>query len=192
MSRTLLILLLALAAGNNAVADNAGPPKSPTLESAAAAYAPKLLIIPAAKGVAKTAAKAKATKTPAKTPAKPASKSQASKAPPAKSSKSASSAKARQVTKAKAASSSASRTKLAPIKLNLSLPPELVEGMELGKPVTESAETPLLPSLFVEEKPAPSPYQLSGKLITNERQRPEQDNYLDALEGAEFSIEYRH
>ncbi|MDO9322281.1 MAG: hypothetical protein Q7U01_11685 [Pseudomonas sp.] len=180
MSRTILILLLALAAGNNAVAASAGSPKSPTLESAAAAYAPKPLIIPAAKGPAKTAVKV---------PAKPVSKS---KAAPVKTSKPASSTKARQTTKAKVASSSATRTKLAPIKLNLSLPPKLVEDMELGKPVTDSAETPLLPPLFVEEKPGPSPYQLSGKLITNERQRSEQDNYLDALEGAEFSIEYRH
>ena len=174
MSRTLLILLLALAAGNNAVAANAGPPKSPTLESAAAAYAPQPLIIPAAKGVAKA---------PAKTPVKQGAKSRANKAAPVKSSKSSKSSKA---------ASSASRTKLAPIKLNLSLPPELVKDMELGKPVADSVETPLLPSLFVEKKPAPSPYQLSGKLITNERQQPEQDNYLDAVEGAEFSIEYRH
>lgn len=185
-----ILLLLVLAAGNNAVAATAAPPSSPTLESAAAAYAPKPLLIPAAKAAAQ-----RAPKTPTKvlkTPAKPASKSMASKAAPAKSSKSPSSTKARQATKAKAAGSSASRTKLAPIKLNLSLPPELVEDMELGKPVTDNAETPLLPSLFVEEKPEPSPYQLSGKLITNERQRPEQDNYFDAVEGAEFSIEYRH
>lgn len=184
MSRTILsLLLLALAAGNNAVAASVAQPKSPTLESAAAAYAPKPLLIPAAKGAAKAPAKAP------KAPVKPASKS---KAPAVKASQSASSTKARQATKAKAAASSVSRTKLAPIKLNLSLPPELVEDMELGKPVTDSSETPLLPPLFVEEKPAPSPYQLSGKLITNERQRPEQDNYLDAVEGAEFSIEYRH
>ena len=183
MSRTIL-LLLALATGNNAVAASAASPKTPTLESAAAAYAPKPLLIPAAKGTVKA---------PAKTPAKPASKSRASKAAPVKASKSASSTKARQATKAKAAGSSVSRTKLAPIKLNLSLPPELIENMELGKPLPESVREPaLLPPLFVEEKPAPSPYQLSGKLITNERQRSEQDNYFDAVEGAELSIEYRH
>lgn len=188
MSRTILIMLLVLAGGNNAIAAPVAPLKSPTLESAAAAYAPKPLVIPAAK-----AAAPRAPKTPTKVlkaPAKPASKS---KATSAKSSKPASSTKASQPTKAKPAGSSAKSTKLAPIKLNLSLPPELVENMELGKPLPEPASEPaLLPPMFVEEKPAPSPYQLSGKLITNERQRPEQDNYLDAVEGAELSIEYRH
>jgi hypothetical protein len=81
---------------------------------------------------------------------------------------------------------------LAPIKLNLNLPPELVENMEFGKPLAEVEEVPVLPPMFGEAKPAPSAYQLSGKLISNEGQKDESDNYLDSVEGAELSIEFRH
>jgi hypothetical protein len=92
---------------------------------------------------------------------------------------------------AKPTRSSAARTKLAPIKLNLSLPPELVKGMGFGKPVAEAHRVPVLPSMFGEAKPEPSAYQLTGKLITNERQNEASDNYFNSVEGAQLSIEFR-
>jgi hypothetical protein len=80
-----------------------------------------------------------------------------------------------------------------PADLNLSLPPELLEHIEFGQPLSDGTEGSLLPPLFVQEKPELSPYGLTGKLITNERQRLEEDkSYLEEIEGAELSIEFRH
>ena len=64
---------------------------------------------------------------------------------------------------------SAVERKLPPIKLDLSLPRELVEDLHHGEPLVE--EKPLLPPLFVEKEAKPAPFQLSGKLITNEHER---------------------
>jgi hypothetical protein len=194
----LIFLLLAWLMGDSVFAASVAPPAKPTLESTAAAHTPKPLVIPAAKAAVKTSSKVQpaAAKPAGKTPASkaqtkniPAKKVQVRKAPPAKSS--ASGTKARQTTKAKPSAASAKKAKLAPVKLNLSLPPELLEKIHFGQPVAESSEASLLPPLFVEDKPEPSRYQLSGKLISNERQRSEQDNYLDGFDGAELSIEYR-
>lgn len=168
--KTLICLLLLLAQGYSAVASSAEPRTTVTQPPAAKQVATPLLI-PAAK-----AAKPSASKSPTaarKVPAKPAAKKSANKTPSAKASK------------------SVTGTKLAPVKLNLSLPPELVEDMELGKPVAEIHDEPLLPPMFGDAPKQLSPYQLSGKLITNDRQRTEDDNYLDEVDGAQLSIEYR-
>ena len=82
--------------------------------------------------------------------------------------------------------------KLPPIKLDLSLPRELVEDLHHGEPLVE--EKPLLPPLFVEKEGKPAPFQLSGKLITNERERDklEKDNYFDKVDGAQLNFEFRN
>jgi hypothetical protein len=153
----------------------------PAAQSTATSRAVKPLIIPAyktpVKSVSQSASKPAAKSTGAAQSNQSTKTAHATKSPP---------------TKAKPARSSAARTKLAPIKLNLNLPPELVENMEFGKPLAEVEEVPVLPPMFGEAKPAPSAYQLSGKLISNERQKDESDNYLDSVEGAELSIEFRH
>ena len=45
-----------------------------------------------------------------------------------------------------------------------------------------------LPPLFVEKPAEPGPYQLNGRLITNDRV----DDYWDSVEGAELQIEFRN
>lgn len=175
-----------------AEAANVAAQERPAAQSTASARAVKPLIIPALK------APVKPVSTPAPKPAAKSSKTPVQ--PPAKSTHAAQSNQSTKTpraaksppTKAKPARSSAARTKLAPIKLNLSLPPELVENIEFGKPLAAVEEVPVLPPMFGEAKPAPSAYQLSGKLISNERQKDTSDNYLDSVEGAELSIEFRH
>jgi hypothetical protein len=169
-------------------AGNVAAQETPAAQSTANARAVKPLIIPTFKAplqsVSKPALKSN------KAPAKPAAKStRAAQSNP--STKAAQAAKSLP-TKAKPVRSNAARTKLAPLKLNLNLPPELVENIEFGKPLAEVDEVPVLPPMFGEAKPAPSAYQLSGKLISNERQKQDSDNYLDSVEGAELSIEFRH
>lgn len=78
---------------------------------------------------------------------------------------------------------------LPPVKLDLRLPPELVQHLEPGEALDKLPEQePLLPPLFVEKPAEPGPYQLNGRLITNERV----DDYWDSVEGAELQIEFRN
>ena len=73
-------------------------------------------------------------------------------------------------------------------KLDLRLPDELVQRLELGAPLEQPEREPLLPPLFVEKPTEPGPYQLNGRLITNDRV----DDYWDSVEGAELQIEFRN
>ena len=77
---------------------------------------------------------------------------------------------------------------LSPAALDLRLPDELVQRLELGAPLELTERKPLLPPLFVEKPVEPSPYQLNGRLITNDRV----DDYWDSVEGAELQIEFRN
>jgi hypothetical protein len=73
-----------------------------------------------------------------------------------------------------------------PEKLDLRLPKELVETLE-PVPQEQQPEQGLLPPLFVEKQNQPGPYQINGRLITNDREH----DYLDSVEGAELQIEFR-
>ncbi|WP_244527236.1 hypothetical protein [Pseudomonas borbori] len=73
------------------------------------------------------------------------------------------------------------------LELDLSLPTELLEPSESVESFSELPST-LLPPLFDEQNPAVSPFQLQGKLITNER--GDQD-YWESLEGAELQFEFK-
>lgn len=182
MIRTILLFCCGLLVLNNdALATSLAALEQPVMQPASRAQAVKPLVIPARKAPAKAS-----TKVPAKPAVKAAHAAQSS-----ASAKTAKAVKASPV-KAKPSRSNAARTKLAPVKLNLNLPPELVENMDFGKPLAEVDELPVLPPMFGASKPAPSAYQLSGKLISNERQKETSDNYLDSVEGAELSIEFRH
>ena len=75
---------------------------------------------------------------------------------------------------------------LPPLKLDLHLPDELVETLEPGDPI--DPPKPLLPPMFIEKPTQPGPYQLNGRLITNDRG----DDYWDSVEGAELQIEFRN
>ncbi|WP_256657371.1 hypothetical protein [Pseudomonas sp. 2FE] len=73
-------------------------------------------------------------------------------------------------------------------KLDLRLPSDLAGQLELGESVDETTNKSLLPPLFVEKPPAQSPFQLNGKLITNERE----EDYWQSVEGAEVQFEFKH
>ena len=72
------------------------------------------------------------------------------------------------------------------LELDLSLPTELLEPTESVESFSELPST-LLPPLFDDQNPA-GPFQLQGKLITNER--GDQD-YWESLEGAELQFEFK-
>ncbi|WP_256657808.1 hypothetical protein [Pseudomonas sp. 2FG] len=73
-------------------------------------------------------------------------------------------------------------------KLDLRLPSDLAGQLELGESVDEATNKALLPPLFVEKPPAQSPFQLNGKLITNDRE----EDYWQSVEGAEVQFEFKH
>ncbi|HBX53870.1 hypothetical protein [Pseudomonas sp. UBA2684] len=72
-------------------------------------------------------------------------------------------------------------------KLDLSLPPELAEQLNAEDHGGEVALAPLLPPLFEERKPVANPFQLSGRLLTNEADK----DYWDSVEGAELQFEFK-
>lgn len=90
---------------------------------------------------------------------------------------------AQPVVKAKPATPQA----LPPVKLDLRLPSELVEQMEF-EPLEELPAEPLLPPLFVKKPSEPGPFQLNGRLITNDQNV----DYWDSVEGAELQFEFRN
>lgn len=72
-------------------------------------------------------------------------------------------------------------------KLDLSLPKDMVDQLQPSEATADLPDQPLLPKMFV-EKPVPeSPFQLNGKLITNERE----DDYWRSVEGAELQFEFK-
>ena len=77
---------------------------------------------------------------------------------------------------------------LPPVKIDLSLPDELVQQLEPGEPLEASAEQPLLPEMFGEKPTEPGPYELNGRLITNDKST----DYWDSVEGAELQIKIRN
>ena len=69
--------------------------------------------------------------------------------------------------------------------LDLSVPQELFE--QALESETREELAPLLPPLFGEKPEVVSPFQISGRLINNERV----DEYWDSIEGAEVQFEFR-
>ncbi|MFI8747688.1 hypothetical protein ACIGKL_21330 [Pseudomonas sp. NPDC077186] len=69
--------------------------------------------------------------------------------------------------------------------LDLSVPQELFE--QALESETQEELSPLLPPLFGEKPEAVSPFQLSGRLISNERV----DDYWESIEGAELQFEFK-
>lgn len=69
--------------------------------------------------------------------------------------------------------------------LDLSLPPELIEST--GSADSGVAPAPLLPPMFEAEQAQVEPFQLSGRLISNEGE----EDYWDSLDGAELQFEFK-
>lgn len=69
--------------------------------------------------------------------------------------------------------------------LDLSVPQELFE--QALESETREDLSPMLPPLFGEKPDVQSPFQISGRLISNERV----DDYWDSIEGAELQFEFK-
>lgn len=69
--------------------------------------------------------------------------------------------------------------------LDLSVPQELFEQALENE--TREDLSPVLPPLFGEKPEVQSPFQISGRLISNERV----DDYWDSIEGAEVQFEFK-
>lgn len=69
--------------------------------------------------------------------------------------------------------------------LDLSVPHELFE--QALESETREEIAPVLPSLFGEKPEVQSPFQISGRLISNERV----EDYWDSIEGAELQFEFK-
>lgn len=70
--------------------------------------------------------------------------------------------------------------------LDLSLHPDVFESLQPLEPPSDLSTT-LLPPLFDENAAPDSPFQLNGKLITNERG----DDYWQSVEGAQLQFEFK-
>ncbi|UFQ96135.1 hypothetical protein J7655_12420 [Pseudomonas wenzhouensis] len=73
----------------------------------------------------------------------------------------------------------------AKLALDLSVPQELFEQALENE--TREELSPVLPPLFGEKPDVQSPFQISGRLISNERV----DDYWDSIEGAEVQFEFK-
>ena len=73
----------------------------------------------------------------------------------------------------------------AKLALDLSVPTELFEQALENE--TREELSPVLPPLFGEKPEVQSPFQISGRLISNERV----DDYWDSIEGAEVQFEFK-
>lgn len=165
----LLTLLSLLACDQSPVPQPAPQPKPPkTVSAKPLPVAPEVEPAPV-----KPAAVAKPAEPPV--PAQPVAKAAAS----------APEAKPKPIPKPPAtASKSVAPAPQAP--LDLSLPAEVFEQLQPLEPLDDLSVT-RLPPLFVEKTKPTSPFQLNGKLITNERS----DDYWDSLEGAELQFEFK-
>ena len=70
--------------------------------------------------------------------------------------------------------------------LDLSLHTNVFDPLQPVAPLSDLS-TPLLPPMFGEKVAPESPFQLNGKLITNERD----DDYWQSVEGAQLEFEFK-
>lgn len=124
-------------------------------------------------------AKPQVQKVPAKTKA-PAKKPAAAKKAPAKATKSASRKKA-----------DAIAAPLPKAKLDLRLPPGMVEQIKPVEQIEAEIRKPLLPSMFGEKPSTDSPFQLNGRLLSNEMQLQLRNDSRQDVEGAAIDFEFK-
>ncbi|MFP3993082.1 hypothetical protein SHV74_00835 [Pseudomonas capeferrum] len=126
-------------------------------------------------------AQARQAKPAQKAPAKPVSKQAVSKAKPKP--------------KPKPARKPVSKAVAKPLpqpKLDLSLPVEMVNDLEPNVGSSATRRKPLLPAMFTEKPQGhESPFQLNGRLISNEMQLQLRNESRRDVEGAAIEFEYR-
>ncbi|WP_080265753.1 translation initiation factor 2 [Pseudomonas syringae] len=126
---------------------------------------------------------ARINKAPASSADKPSSKAASSKAVTSKRETTASNRKASKEPKAKDVRIKAPR-------LDLSLPPELVKQLDPPSKVITSKRKPLLPQMFG-ESPGGSPFELEGRLLTNEMQLQMRNDNRRDVEGAALDFKFK-
>ena len=133
-------------------------------------------------GQSPTASKAAASKTPASKPkaSKSAGKAKASKQ----------SAKAAPATKSKWAYQDI-KTPLVSPKLDLNLPTEMVRHLQPIGATPLPKREPLLPPMFGEKPKESSPFQLNGRLLSNEMQLQLRREERRDIEGAALDFEFK-
>lgn len=80
------------------------------------------------------------------------------------------------------------KTPLPPAKLDLSLPRDMVEELQPPGKVPLPKREPLLPSMFGDK---PGPFQLNGRLLSNEMQLPLRNQERNEVEGAALDFEFK-
>lgn len=91
---------------------------------------------------------------------------------------------------AKPAAQVSTRQPLPPAKLDLRLPPDMLEQLQPEENVEiDFSKPPLLPEMFVERPKEPGPFELNGRLITNDHSK---EDYWDSVEGAELQFKFRN
>lgn len=99
--------------------------------------------------------------------------------------------RAPQASKSKAAREVA-KTQLPPVRLDLSLPQEMVRHMQpLGARPLARRE-PLLPEMFGEKPKPESNFQLNGRLLSNEMQLQLRNEERRDIEGAALDFEFKN
>lgn len=178
-----LLLFLGLLAGCEQEAPPPQkPPASPPPVTQAEKPAPAALAkeAPAAKPASEAPKVASETPKPAAKPEqKPAAKPKADAKPVAKA--------AQPATSPAGNARKPEKTEVPKAKLDLRLPKHLVDKLEPEIVEERKAEEPLLPPMFTEKAPTEGPFQLNGKLLTNEKE----DDYWRSVEGAELQFEFK-
>ncbi len=77
-------------------------------------------------------------------------------------------------------------------RLDLSLPPDLMKGMKPVAEIEAEVRKPLLPAMFGEKPQTDSPFQLNGRLLSNEMQlQLRNDMRQQEIEGAAIDFEFK-
>ncbi|OCR23727.1 hypothetical protein AFK24_18165 [Pseudomonas syringae] len=82
-------------------------------------------------------------------------------------------------------------TRLNSPKLDLSLPPELVKQMTPPKSVITSTRKPVLPQMFGDGSSGGGPFELNGRLLSNEMQLQMRNDNRRDVEGAALDFKFK-
>ncbi|BAO61220.1 hypothetical protein PPC_1873 [Pseudomonas protegens Cab57] len=83
------------------------------------------------------------------------------------------------------------KTPLPSAKVDLSLPPEMVKHLQPVGSVPLPKREPLLPQMFGEKPKESSPFQLNGRLLSNEMQLQLRNEERRDIEGAALDFEFK-
>ncbi|MDR0277073.1 MAG: hypothetical protein LBJ37_04250 [Paucimonas sp.] len=77
-------------------------------------------------------------------------------------------------------------------RLDLSLPPDMVNEMKPVEQIEAEVRKPLLPAMFGEKPDSQSPFQLNGRLLSNEMQlQLRNESRQQDIEGAAIDFEFK-